>query len=360
MEKLLTIVIPSYNMEKYLEKCCDSLIISENFELLEILIINDGSRDKTSEIAHSFQNKYSSVFRVIDKENGNYGSCINRGLQEATGHFIKILDSDDTYDSANFNSYVNFLSGLSKDNYDTLDLLDLIITDTIVVDEYGNQRKRKKFQINTGEIYSYEFLKDSDIKKLTHHCVTYRTDILLKMGYKQMEGLSYSDQEWVRLPLLNIQKFAYFPSVIYRYLVGREGQTMETRTFVKNMWMQIAIKKHILAFYDENCNTCPPINQKRFRTQMIDTIASVYAHYLLKEKNLLDVSELIEFDSFLKKNYKNFYNDLNSFKYSKLYPIRYIAYWRQSPEGWRYSMIFWIYSISVSIKNFIMKMLKRR
>ena len=86
MNKTLTIIIPSYNMEKYLDRCLSSLIIDDGLmDLLEALIINDGSKDRTSEIGHQYETKYPGTFRVIDKENGHYGSCINRGLTEAKG-----------------------------------------------------------------------------------------------------------------------------------------------------------------------------------------------------------------------------------------------------------------------------------
>ena len=103
-EKLLTLVIPTYNMEKYLEKCLDSLLVSDNemLKTLEVLIVIDGAKDGSSAIGHRYQDLYPDTFRVIDKENGNYGSCINRGLKEATGTFIKILDADDWFDTKNF------------------------------------------------------------------------------------------------------------------------------------------------------------------------------------------------------------------------------------------------------------------
>ena len=98
MDKLLTIVIPSYNMEKYLDRCLSSLIVSdEKMQCLEVLVINDGSKDRTSEIAHTYEERFPGTFRVVDKENGHYGSCVNRGLKEARGTFIKVLDADDYF-----------------------------------------------------------------------------------------------------------------------------------------------------------------------------------------------------------------------------------------------------------------------
>lgn len=75
MEKILTIVIPTYNMQDYLRRCLDSLIVpEEQMKQLEVLVVNDGSKDNSSAIAHEYQNKYPDTFRVIDKEKGNYGS----------------------------------------------------------------------------------------------------------------------------------------------------------------------------------------------------------------------------------------------------------------------------------------------
>ena len=96
-------------MEKYLDKCLTSLIVSDDkMPLLEVLVINDGSKDRSSEIAHSYEQKYPQTFRVIDKENGNYGSCINRGLKEATGKYVKVLDADDWFDTNNLSNVMFF------------------------------------------------------------------------------------------------------------------------------------------------------------------------------------------------------------------------------------------------------------
>lgn len=116
MNKILTIIIPTYNMEKYLRRCLDSLIIDEEgMKQLEVLVINDGSKDSSSQIAHEYQDKYPDTYRVIDKENGNYGSCINRGLKEATGKYVKVLDADDWYNTKGLAKHILKLTSLSDD-----------------------------------------------------------------------------------------------------------------------------------------------------------------------------------------------------------------------------------------------------
>lgn len=118
-------------MEKYLRHCLDSLIVS-NMDKVEVLVINDGSKDSSSAIAHEYQDKYPQTFRVIDKENGNYGSCINRGLKEATGKYVKVLDADDWFDNESFKHYISDISNIDA---------DLIITDYNFVDDKGNKSK---------------------------------------------------------------------------------------------------------------------------------------------------------------------------------------------------------------------------
>lgn len=101
-------------MEAYIGKCLDSLLIPE-FDAVEVLVVNDGSKDRSSEIAHSYADRYPGSIRVIDKPNGNYGSCINAALPLATGRYIKVLDADDTFDTAAFSSFVRLLPSISDD-----------------------------------------------------------------------------------------------------------------------------------------------------------------------------------------------------------------------------------------------------
>ena len=93
--KLLTLAISAYNMQEYLGKCLDSVTRRDIPDTLEVIIVNDGSKDKTSEIAHQYEKRFNSIVRVIDKENGHYGSCINKALEVATGKYFRPLDADD-------------------------------------------------------------------------------------------------------------------------------------------------------------------------------------------------------------------------------------------------------------------------
>ena len=91
--KLLSIAIPCYNSEAYMEKCINSLLLGG--EEVEILVVDDGSSDRTAQIADEYAEKYPDIIRVIDKENGGHGDAVNYGLANAEGKYFKVVDSDD-------------------------------------------------------------------------------------------------------------------------------------------------------------------------------------------------------------------------------------------------------------------------
>ena len=95
----MSICIPSYNMEQYLSRCVDSMLVDEVLDQLEIIIVNDGSKDGTLAIANDYKQRYPQSVVVIDKPNGHYGSCINASLKVATGKYFRIVDADDWVDS---------------------------------------------------------------------------------------------------------------------------------------------------------------------------------------------------------------------------------------------------------------------
>jgi len=347
VEKLLTIIIPAYNMEKYLERCCKSLILKDNSNLLEILIINDGSTDSTSKIAHSFQNKYSKVFRVIDKVNGNYGSCINKGLSEAKGYFIKTLDADDQFDDLNFQLYFDYLNKIKSESDCRV---DLVITDMQRVNESGEKIKKISFSFPQKQICHIGPSFYDEFCKIVPHCVTYRTDLLRDMKYTQMEGISYTDQEWIRYPMLAVKNFVYYPQVLYLYTVGRIGQTMEPDILIKNIWMEFSIKKHMVDFYANNASLYSLNNKKLCEKLILSSLEKTYAQFLMLDREVLDENELIKFDSFLGENHNNFYQGLATLKFEK-FPVRYIAYWRDKKNRWRYEWSYSIYNLLRRIKH---------
>ena len=127
-EKILTVTIPSYNVEAYLEDCLESFVNSEVMDDIEVLIVNDGSSDNTVKIAQRYVDKYENTFRLINKENGGHGSTINTGVREAKGKYFKVVDGDDWVDTRSFIHLVKVLKESDADivasNY-TLSLIHI-------------------------------------------------------------------------------------------------------------------------------------------------------------------------------------------------------------------------------------------
>ena len=128
MEKALTVIVPTYNMERYLGECLASMVTERSPELLEVVVVNDGSTDGSSAIAHRFAEQHPTLFKVIDKENGHYGSCINEALKYATGKYFRPLDADDW---VNTDSLIKLLEKLSTCT------ADLVITEICVYKKRG-------------------------------------------------------------------------------------------------------------------------------------------------------------------------------------------------------------------------------
>ncbi len=321
MDKILTIIIPTYNMEKYLRHCLDSLIVP-NMGKVEVLVINDGSKDSSSVIGHEYQDKYPQTFRVIDKENGNYGSCVNRGLKEATGKYVKVLDADDSFAKDTFNDFIDKL--LKVDS-------DMILTDFVIVDEFGRETSRS--------IYSHTYTKipqerNFDFKGFINqddytfygqmHGFTYRTQMIKNMGYHQTEGISYTDQEWVFMPVTKVNTCIYLPLILYRYLVGRNGQTMQN--VGRSIQQLISVIFSLIDFYSIHKNEISSYKKYLLHQAKLQ-IGFVYQ--LALYDRAVDLDTLRSFDNRLSK-YGEFYHEVDNDVYDgKPFNLKYISYWRK-------------------------------
>lgn len=318
-EKLLSIIIPSFNIEKYIEKAVTSLLVDE-LNSLDILIINDGSTDKTLSLAKKYEKLYPKVIRVINKNNGNYGSCINIGLAEARGKFIKILDGDDYFDINTFSVYLGKLSNID-------DSVDMVLTNYQIVDSNGFISKVIKMNVESDCIIPVRELPC--VAQLQHHGITYRVDRLRKIGYKQTEGISYTDQEWISIPLFIMRNAFYFDiSPLYCYLLGRAGQTMDQKVIIKKVSNMVQVLKEMIISFEEYKSNYP--DNSHCVLEKIKLFANqIYSLYIIKYHKQLNQKDIFEFDQWLRVNYVNIYNEFDNCVYSEKYNLNIIKKWRK-------------------------------
>lgn len=320
MDKILTIIIPTYNMEKYLRHCLDSLIVP-NMDKVEVLVINDGSKDSSSAIGHEYQEKYPQTFRVIDKENGNYGSCVNRGLKEATGKYVKVLDADDSFAKDAFNDFIDKLFKVDS---------DMILTDFVTVDEFGKETSRSIYSksypdMPQGVVFGFtDYLNQPNHTFYGQmHGFTYRTQLVQDMGYHQTEGISYTDQEWVFKPVTKVNTCTYLPIILYLYLVGREGQTI--KNFDKSVMQLEKVIGSLIDFfykYESTTHHC----RKYLLGQIRFQLTKMYQHALYEK--ILSLETIRAFDASIKK-YPEIYHLVDNVSDGFPLYFKYIVYWRK-------------------------------
>lgn len=243
MEKQLSIIIPTYNMEKWLPKCLDSLLIPE-IDAVEVLVVNDGSKDNSLEIALEYEKKFPNSIKVIDKANGNYGSCINAALPLVKGKYVKVLDADDSFDSDVLSQFVRMLADIDA---------DAVLTEYCTVDKEGNIIKKydlKKFNLTYNKVYSFTEVEDNLASNHSAmHRITYKTILFKTFVYRQTEGISYTDTEWAIVPMSFARSICLIDIKLYRYTLGRENQTMDAAFNGKRAKILLDIINHIIKDY---------------------------------------------------------------------------------------------------------------
>ncbi len=230
MEKVLSVVVPTYNMESLLTRCLDSFLLEDSLmDLLEVIVVNDGSKDGSLGIAKSYASRYPHTFKVIDQQNGNYGSCINAALKVATGKYFRICDADDRYENCNLSRYVRFLQ---------LSDSDIVLSPYCILQADGTVDKQYSCADNLlGKVFKIDELC-WDSKDLVNfrpmHCMATRTELFLKNNYVQSEGISYTDSQFVFYSHLYSETCCFFSETIYCYYLGRDGQTMSKESMLKS------------------------------------------------------------------------------------------------------------------------------
>lgn len=313
MEKQISIIIPTYNMEKYIGKCLDSLLIPE-LDQVEVLVVNDGSKDRSSKIAHSYADRYPGSIRVIDKPNGNYGSCINAALPLCTGRYVKVLDADDTFNTDAFSKFVQLISLHDE---------DMILTDMVVVGEdriIRDNTIRSNIQIDENRAYLFEEIAVDVLENLGMHSFCYKRTIFSDICYKQSEGVSYSDNEWVILPTVNCNSISYL-NVGYLYLLGREGQTMDPDIYAKKIGDMFLIYHNMLHFYDIHESCLSQIHRTYLEGKIINNMYYTYTR-IINLRNPVIMTKLKSFDDELKDINPHIYNQIGEISYNQYTTFR--------------------------------------
>jgi glycosyltransferase involved in cell wall biosynthesis len=330
--KRLSIIIPTYNMESLLPRCLESLIAAKYAETLDVLVVNDGSKDNSSYIAHQYEDKFPNLIKVIDKSNGNYGSTINAGLLEAKGKYVKVLDSDDRFDTEALDKLLELLLDVNS---------DIAVTH---FSQIGPNKAKEVIRYNTmgyepytyGKVYDLDdVLADGYIRFFLMHSLTYKTDLLKEIKYKQTEGISYTDTEWATIPIFHAKTICFFNLNVYQYNLDREGQTMDPNVLLKSIPQMEKVNDQLIQYYMANRDKLSQIRAAFMKQFYENRVRILYKTYLLDmPRDKFCTEDFLLFDERLSKVCQLLGLHPKLYPENKILRIEYISYWHKYHKRW--------------------------
>lgn len=295
VEKLLSIVVPSYNSQDYLARCIESLL--PGGESVEVIIINDGSTDATAHLADEYALRFPGVVKVVHQENKGHGGAVNAGITAARGRYLKVVDSDDWVDASAYQSILKQLARfVAKDDH-----VDLLISN-YVYEKDGVKRKA---------VMSYRGILPENIpftwneigrfrkgKYLLMHSLIYRTSVLRASGLELPKHTFYVDNLFAFLPLPYVEKMYYLNVDFYRYYIGREDQSVNEAVMIKRVDQQIRVNKLMLT--SVNVLEVTPAARQRYMFNYLEIITAVTSILLIRSGTEDNFRKKKEFWQFIK------------------------------------------------------------
>lgn len=301
-KKILAIGIPSYNGEAYLDRCIPTFIDKELMDKIEVIIVNDGSKDRTQEIAEKYEKMYPGTVKVINKENGGHGSAVNAALYNTNAKYYKVVDCDDWVETKQLKKLVNFLEkndiDLVSSSYETVDMVtgkSNYINNS--VPEY--EKKYNLDELDMNNIY------------VSIHAATYRTKLLTEHNIKLQENTFFVDVEYQLLPFEYVRTIAFVNYPLYKYMIGNVNQSIDKNNFVMRYDHHNRVVHRIIEFLK---NAKLNESQMNYIENVFEKV--LYTHYSLscyydqdKERGR---KRALEFDKYLKENNEYFYNKIGN------------------------------------------------
>lgn len=234
MDKLLTILVPTYHAESFLRKGLDSLLVEEDcLHRMQVIVVIDGSPDASAEIARAYAARYPDTFEVLEKENGGHGSAINEGMKLARGRYLKVLDADDWFDTKALPEYLAFLERVDADavisDYRTYD-----ISDGAEVHYHAGIAGQTEQGTPVKLDAVMEHWSETEWG-MTFHGIAYRVDFLRKHGYTYAEKVFYEDLEFATIPMCRAQSICFSGIELYVYRIGDVNQSVSTENQIRRL-----------------------------------------------------------------------------------------------------------------------------
>ena len=291
--KYISFAIPCYNSEAYMAQAIESIL--PGGEDVEILIVNDGSKDRTAEIGKEYEEKYPGIVKLINKENGGHGDAVNTGLSHASGKYFKVVDSDDWVDRISLMKILNVLKNFEEEEQE----VDMLIAN-YVYEKVGMEHKKVIRYDNVlpeNQILKWDEIGQFRIGQyILMHSVIYRTDMLKLCQLTLPKHTFYVDNIYVYYPLPHVRTLYYMDVDFYRYFIGREDQSVNEKVMISRIDQQIFVTKTMIDMYELR-----RIQSKKLRKYMLNylaimmTVSSILCIRSKKKENLEKKKELWQY-----------------------------------------------------------------
>lgn len=267
MEKILSISIAAYNAGKFIEECLDSVLEEKILDDLEVLIVNDGSTDNTRELVQPYVEKYPGTFRMIDKENGGWGSTVNVGMRQATGKYFKLLDADDWFYTENLVEYIDFLKKVD---------CDLVLTP---YGKYDEDIKKVysvyKYDLNQETVYDLDDMADKIAFQM--YAMTAKMSVIRENMIDILDHCFYTDVQFVLELCDRCKTMQYKDVLVYKYRVGRGGQSCSREGYIKHHEDHRRVTEYLMKYYHEHDLSEP--KKRAWESRVRDMTGAQYLIY---------------------------------------------------------------------------------
>lgn len=239
MNKVITFSVAAYNVEQYIGNILNSFLKLDRNEEIEVLIINDGSSDKTAQIAQSYEKEYPDVFKLISKKNGGHGSTINTGIINASGKYFKAIDGDDWVDVSTA-KVIDYLGKIDS---------DIIVTDYLECYSFSKKTVIYNNKLENEHIYQFDDICNK-IPWIKYHSAIFKTD-LVKNNFRPLdEHCFYVDSEYMLYYTAYVKTLVYIKQPVYCYRLGEEGQSVSESSRKKHINDAEKVGESMLNFFD--------------------------------------------------------------------------------------------------------------
>ena len=303
--KILSVAIPCYNSQDYMRNCVESLLVGGDD--VDIIIVNDGSKDSTAEIANEYALRYPNIVKAVHQENGGHGEAVNTGLKNSTGVFFKVVDSDDW---VNKEAYLKILKKL-KEIIESGKNLDMLIAN-YVYEKVGVKHKKVIAYHNVlpvEQFFTWEDIGHFRVDQyILMHSVIYRTELLKTCGFELPKHTFYVDNIFVFQPLPFVKDMYYMDVNFYRYFIGREDQSVNEKVMISRIDQQIRVTKIMIDYFDYKKVTSKKCS--KYMVRYLDIMMTVSSIMLILSGTDENYEKKKELWRYLKSSNRKLYHHL--------------------------------------------------